>query len=110
VTNLTGDRRSVIHVRDEDEDFDSRVIQVARETDLMQHLGRLKHQNRLPVIICIDSNAKALGGSGSGKGGGHVVSITDIDEAKGQIKISNQWGKKYDRWSTIHELLPGMNR
>ena len=58
-----------------------------------QYLHMLQDQNRLPVIVSLQIPNSP----------GHYLSVTEI-EANGRVNISNQWGKKSDKWVTAQSL------
>jgi hypothetical protein len=77
------------------------TIAVDIEQDLKDELARAKAENRLPIMIVVntqnepfysDSGAGAAGGSG----GWHMVTITDYDPDTGKVSIDNQWGESAD--------------
>jgi hypothetical protein len=97
-TSITGDRRNLIHKRDADDPIDRNLVQVKDVSDLRSHLSRLDNQKDFPIIALMTSDARAFGRSGNAEAMPHVVCIIGYDQEKHQVRISNFWGARQDRW------------
>jgi LysM repeat protein len=107
---LNGDNSHFIAFNDPQSGVDS----IKSEEAFGQRLHQLNQQGQFPVTLAVDSHhfpirevTQEIPGLGY-----HAVSIDDYDETTGRVHISNQWGKKYNKWvnqSDLYKNATGAN-
>jgi hypothetical protein len=90
-------------------DFESAeggVESINSEKALGERLHQLKQQGKLPITIGVDNNHIPIQEVGEETPGyvGHFLSIDGYDEKTGSVHITNQWGKKSDKWVSLRDL------
>jgi hypothetical protein len=79
---------------------------VNSEAAFAQKLHQLKQQGQFPVTLAVDDNhvpIREVGQETPGVGG-HVVTVDGYDEKTGKVHITNQWGKKSNKWVNQSDL------
>lgn len=109
-TNITGDTRNLIHRRNPDDPIDPHLVQVKDVNDLRFHLSRLDNQHDFPIIAFMNSDARAIRGSGNPSAASHVVCIIGYDQETHKVRISNFWGKNKEIWSDDALVFEGLLR
>lgn len=74
------------------------------QKEMEDYIKQAKADHKLPIVLAVHSGQEPFlhdsgNGAAGGSGGGHVVTITDYDEATGRVKIDNQWGSNADHVS-----------
>jgi hypothetical protein len=84
----------------------SGVENISSEEAFGQRLHQLQQQGHFPVILTVDSNHAPIEEIDQETSGiaGHAVTVDGYDEKTGIVHISNQWGKKYNKWVTLSDL------
>jgi hypothetical protein len=82
----------------------SSVDSVYNENQLKHRLSQFQQQGQLPIILGVDGCHWPIAGVERPGYGGHVVTVDGYDQKTGKIHITNQWGKKCNRWVTIGDL------
>ena len=85
----------------------SGVESVNSAEELGQKLKQFKDQKQFPISLAVDDNHKPILPEGNEERpgyGGHVVNVEDYDAKHGRVKISNQWGAKFNRWVSLKDL------
>ncbi len=79
---------------------DARLSSINSEKQLQDLLLKAKEEGKLPIIVCVYANKRPFAADDvAGGGGGHVVSIWDIDATDPKnvrISVDNQWGSASD--------------
>ncbi len=92
------------------------VVRVTSQQQFADTLGRLKEEKKFPAVIGLEGTCKELTRGlpkqpnfADDGPQAHMLSVVDYDAAKGQAKISNQWGHAGDRWISIKHLYDATN-
>ena len=68
-------------------------IRISSVNDLGNTLLELKQSGNIPSVLMVHTGNPPFGNGG---GGWHVVNFHDYDPSTGLVKITNQWGSRYD--------------
>jgi hypothetical protein len=94
------------------------ATEIQSEDQLRAKLKELKDNHKLPAIVYVDTENEPFFtdqgcATSGGKGGAHVVTITDYDEKTGAVCIDNQWNKAADHGRNnpvnVHDLYIAMH-
>ncbi|MDR3612991.1 MAG: hypothetical protein P4L53_05440 [Candidatus Obscuribacterales bacterium] len=99
---LNGDNSHLIAFNDPQSGVDS----INSEVAFAQRLHQLKQQGQFPVTLAVDGNhapIQEVGQEAPGLGA-HVVTVDGFDEKTGKVHITNQWGKKSNKWVSLSDL------
>ena len=82
------------------------VDSINSEQVLAHQLHQLKQQGELPLILSVDGHHTPIQevGRQSPAYGSHYVTLDDYDPRTGRVHVSNQWGKKSNKWVTVQDL------
>lgn len=86
------------------------VVKVSTASELEQTIMDMKDNNNLPAILRVHTANPPWG---NGSGGWHVVNIQDYEPTTTRVKITNQWGSKFDFMETgilLNTLFVSMRR
>jgi hypothetical protein len=74
--------------------------------ELGELLKQYKDQRHFPVTVAVDGSHSPIAEmTNEAPGyGGHFVSVTDYDEKHGRVKITNQWGSRFNGWVSLKAL------
>jgi hypothetical protein len=97
-----GDNSHFININDSQGGVES----INSEEAFGQRLHQLKQQGQFPITLGVDSNhAPITEADQEAPGfGNHVVTVDGYDEKSGIVHISNQWGKKSNKWVNLSDL------
>jgi hypothetical protein len=101
-TEFNGDNSHLIAPKSSE----SGIERVESAQQLGQKLKQYKDQNQFPISLAVDDNHAPIRDKNDERPayGGHVVNVEDYDAKNGKVKISNQWGAKYNRWVSLKDL------
>lgn len=97
---LNGPSGHVIDVGDGKGAVDS----VNNENQLRHRLEQFHKQGQFPITLTVDALHWPVTGIERPGFGGHVVTIDGYDPKTGKVHLTNQWGKRSNRWVTIADL------
>lgn len=84
-------------------------IYVSSEQELKDEILKARASGNLPVILRVHTgndpfDSGTAASSSASAGVWHVVTITEIDEQNGKVKLNNSWGTSSDRWVKLKTL------